>query len=67
MNKQQKGRIYFKCLNLEIRLTCRILLNMYNTQKNPENNQQQQKASDPNRNIDNAIEKKKHQKTKYVK
>lgn len=40
---------------------------MYNTQKTPENNQQQQKCNNPNRNMDSDVEKRNHQKTKYIK
>ena len=39
---------------------------MSNTQKLSENDQQQQKDKNPNRNMDNDVDKRNHQKTKYI-
>ena len=39
---------------------------MSNTQKLSENDQQQQKDTNPNRNMDNDVDKRNHQKTKYI-
>lgn len=39
---------------------------MSNAQKLSENDQQQQKDKNPNRNTDNDVDKRNHQKTKYI-
>lgn len=39
---------------------------MSNTQKLSENDQQQQKDKNPNRNMDSDVDKRNHQKTKYI-